>query len=203
MNARPALQGVVAGLGGAFLRGLLFQPLDVALGVLVVKRPVGSLALFASPIGHIPALVAEDTEFPVVRRANCSAPYVNPFIESIDPAIDTLKGRSPSPPSAALPVLVSELDIVSEFDVFAIGMIFENGESLALVGQPYITPRFIDSGNPVVFSLQGVPGGQRRPYLPDAGPIEKIFCASNDIVVSEALRVSIATENHEDQDHER
>ena len=202
MNARPALQGVVASFGGAFLLLAFRAPLGVTLGMLVVKRPVGSLALFASPVGHATALIAEDTEFSVVRRTNVTASPLHQLFKSRRCATPFFETPTPPPIGTSLPMLIGQLDVVSEFDVFAIGMIFENGESLALVRQPDCAPRFIYARHPVVFGLQGVPRGERCPDFPDAGPVEKVLATRGDVFASKALCIGVVQWAYEEQNHE-
>lgn len=202
MTASAALQGVVAGFGGALPLGAPCEPLGVTLGVFVVKHLIGRLSVGASPIGDAAALVAENAELVMVWRANPAASQVDPFVESMESSVKAFESKAPSPISAPLPVFVGELDVVSEFDVVAVRMVFENCESLALVRQPDFAPRLIDARHPVVFGLQGVPRGERYPDLLDAGPVEEVVSARHHVVVPEALRVNVVQRDREEQGHE-
>lgn len=202
MNASAALQGVVAGFGGALPLGAPREPLGVTLGVSIIERPIAGLPFVASPIGKVSATVAENAELVVVRRADSAASFGNDVFEGRIPSSLAFESMTPSPISAPLPMFVSKLDVVSEFDVVAVRMVFENCESLALVRQPDFAPRFIGARYPVVFGLQGVPRGERYPDLPDAGPVEEVVSARHHVVVPEALRVNVVQRDYEEQGHE-
>lgn len=205
MNARAApvaLQGVVAGFGGAFPLLAFRAALGMTLGILVVKRPVAGFPFGASPVGHIAALVTENPEHVVVRRADSATPFGSDVLEGrIAPSL-TFKSVTPTPVGAPLPVFVGQLDIVSEFYVVATRVGFENIKRFSLVRQPDCAPRFVDARNPVVFGFQGVPRSERCPDFLDTRPVEKIVPSRHDIVVPETLRMDVAQRDHEEQGHE-